>query len=183
MTRTILTLMILTLAATTGCGGDDQQATETPPVNEQAAVTVGSKPGDQAPDFNLSRIGGGELRLSDLRGKAVIIDFWDTWCPPCREALPHLEALSVEYKDQLEVVGVAIGREGREAVAKYANDHKLTFPMVLIDEKYATARDFGGVQSIPTTFLIDGDGIVRKMWVGAHPKATYEEEIKKVVGA
>ena len=168
----VLTLMVPILSLTAGCGGE-----------EKPAATVGVAPGDQAPDFDLARLDGGQLRLSALRGKAVIIDFWDTWCPPCREALPHLEALSVEYKDQLEVVGVAIGRNGRDAVAKYVRDHNLTFPMVLMDERYQTAKDFGGVQSIPTTFLIDADGVVRKMWVGGHGKAVYEDELKKVIGA
>ena len=143
---------------------------------------VGAAVGNLAPEFDLERIDGGQLKLSDLRGQAVLIDFWDTWCPPCREAMPHLQALSVEYENELEVVGVAIGRDGKAAVAKFVQDRGLTFPVVLIDEQYQTAQDFGGIQSIPTTILVDGKGVIRHVWVGGQSKHAYEQVIKQVLG-
>ncbi len=143
---------------------------------------VGSSVGNLAPEFDLERIDGGQMKLSDLRGQVVLIDFWDTWCPPCREAMPHLQALSVEYENELEVVGVAIGRDGKAAVAKFVQDRGLTFPVVLIDEQYQTAQDFGGIQSIPTTILVDGKGVIRHVWVGGQSKHAYEQVIKQVLG-
>ena len=163
---TIICLAILAFVATS-CG-------ESP--------DVGSAVGNLAPEFDLERIDGGQLKLSELRGQAVLIDFWDTWCPPCREAMPHLQALSVQYEDELEVVGVAIGRDGKAAVAKFVQDRGLTFPVVLIDQQYQTAQDFGGIQSIPTTILVDGDGIIRHVWVGGQTKHAYEQVIRQVLG-
>lgn len=175
-------LLLIFILAGAGCGGDDRSVEGTTTVTTGAEAT-GSASGDTAPDFDLERIDGGRLRLSDLRGKAVIVDFWDTWCPPCRKALPHLQELSVEYGKDLEVVGVAIGRNGKAAVAEFVKTHGLTFTNVLIDQKYETAQAFGGVQSIPTTFLIDASGVIRKVWVGYNDKTAYEVEIKKVIGA
>jgi len=88
----------------------------------------------------------------------------------------------VEYDGKLEVVGVAIGRFGRDEVAKFVNKTGLTFPIVMIDPQYETAKAFGGVPSIPTTFLIDADGIVREVWQGYHAKQVYESAFLKVLG-
>ncbi|RKZ17295.1 hypothetical protein DRQ50_05145 [bacterium] len=166
--RTFTALLGLMLLIAAGCGSNAE---------------TGSQVGNMAPDFNLERVDGGQLTLSELRGKAVLIDFWDTWCPPCREAMPHLQALSVEHAADLEVVGVAIGREGKEAVAKFVQQRGLTFPIVLIDGEYKTAADFGGVQSIPTTILVDREGIIRRIWVGGQSKQEYAKGLQEVLGA
>ena len=168
-------ILIVLLTAAAGCGGGDDAGGET-------ATPVAAK-GAPAPDFTLERIDGGSLQLSDLRGRAVIVDFWDTWCPPCRRALPHLQELHDEYGDRLTVVGVAFGRDGRDAVAEFLAKNNLTFPCVLMDEDYATAQQWGGLQSIPTTFLIDADGVVREKWVGGYAKADYQAAVERVLGA
>jgi len=178
----VFTLLLVFILAAAGCGSGEQADEGTTTVVADGPAT-GAKRGDTAPDFDLERLDGGRLRLSELRGKAVVIDFWDTWCPPCRMAMPHLQELSVEYEDDLVVVGVAIGRNGKAAVAKFVQENGLTFPMVLIDEKFETARAFGGVQSLPTTFLIDAEGVVREVWTGYNAKAVYKTAISKVVGA
>ncbi len=165
---------LLTLVALVSCGKDAPQA-ETP-----APVAAAAK-GSPAPDFTLAKVGGGSMSLSDLRGQAVIIDFWDTWCPPCRRALPHLQELHDEY-DGLTVVGVAFGREGAPAVQKFLADRNMTFPCVLMDEQFNVARSYGGVQSIPTTFLVDPQGVIREIWVGGYEKADYEAAIRQVLG-
>jgi peroxiredoxin len=146
-------------------------------------MVVGARKGNLAPDFNLKKIHGGQLELSSLKGKAVLIDFWDTWCPPCRKALPHLQEISDAYADDLVVVGIAMGRDGEKKVRDYVEQNNLTFPMVLADApQYSVMRDFGGIQSIPTTFLIDRDGVIQEIWTGAMPKAEYEKAVRKVLG-
>ena len=169
-------LIILALAAA-GCAKDEQ------PQPAAAAASTGAVKGAVAPDFVLQKVGGGTLRLSDLRGRAVIIDFWDTWCPPCRRALPHLQELQDEYGDRLTVVGVAFGRDGEPAVAKFLAERNLTFENVLMDEEYQTAKAYGGLQSIPTTFLLDADGVIREIWVGGYAKTEYEAALKLALGA
>ncbi len=166
-----------------GCGnnGDEAQEGSAGSTASTPAVSAGpgAREGVQVPDFNLKRIEGGTMQLSELRGKTVLLDFWDTWCPPCRAAMPHLEEISVKYKDNLVVVGIAFGRQGEAAVAKFIKDQNLTFDFVLADQK--VIMDFGGLQSIPTTFLVDSDGMVVKKWVGGQSKEAYEEAIKALI--
>lgn len=166
--RTTTALLVLLLLAAAGCG----EAPET-----------GSQVGNVAPAFDLERVDGGRLALADLKGKAVLIDFWDTWCPPCREAMPHLQELSTEHAGDLEVVGVAIGRDGKAAVARFVKERGLTFPVVLMDSEYKIAADYGNIQTIPTTVLVDRDGVIRKIWVGGQPKEEYAKGLAQVLGA
>jgi thiol-disulfide isomerase/thioredoxin len=166
--RTSLLALVLLVVLVAGCGKQPE---------------TGSEIGSLAPEFDLERIDGGRLVLSELRGKAVLVDFWDTWCPPCREAMPHLQALSVAYDGEVEVVGVALGREGKAAVVKFVRDRGLTFPVVLENEEFRTVQEFGNIQSIPTTVLIDKQGVIRKVWEGGQTKQVYEQGIKQVLGA
>ncbi|MBU8869479.1 MAG: TlpA family protein disulfide reductase [Gemmatimonadales bacterium] len=180
----VLAVSFLTaLLLFSGCGNDkaEEKADSAPKSTSTAAIAQGpgARVGGQVPDFNLNLIDGGTLQLSSLRGKAVLLDFWDTWCPPCRAAMPHLEEISTTYQDDLVVVGIAFGRQGQEAVVKFVKDYGLTFEFVMADEKIAT--DFGGLQSIPTTFLVDENGIIVKKWVGGQSKAAYEDAVKAVL--
>ena len=174
---------VLALAAVSGCGSDTDGSAET--TERSAAAVAAAAPGTRgsvAPDFTLKRLDGSDLQLSSLRGKPVIIDFWDTWCPPCKAAMPHFQALSQEYAGDLVVVGVALGREGEAKVRKFAEDYGITFEMVMFNNDPELIRSFGGIQSIPTTFLVDGEGVIREVWVGGHPKAEYDRGIKAVLG-
>lgn len=182
----VLVVLAIGIGTMVGCGDDSAQDAATaeqaaPPARTATAVPAGK--GSPAPDFTLRRLDGGELQLSSLRGKAVIVDFWDTWCPPCRKAMPHLQELSETYSDDLVVVGVAFGREGEAKVRSYIKDNGLTFEMVLFNNDPGLIRAFGGLQSIPTTFLIDADGIIREKWVGGFGKETYEKGIRTVLGS
>lgn len=193
--KTVLKIPVLALAvvilafgalALPGCGSDAEQAdvaADNTATEAQVSPPVAAGKGSMAPDFTLQKINGGELQLSSLRGKAVIVDFWDTWCPPCRKALPHLQELSETYSDDLVVVGVALGREGVDKVRAYTKDHGLTFEMVLLNNNSKLVNDFGGIPSIPTTFLIDADGIIQEKWVGAFGKETYEKAVITVLGS
>lgn len=166
---------ILALAA---CSGGGDSADHQPP----ADTAVGAKVGNAAPDFNLKSLEGGTVQLSSLRGKAVIVDFWDTWCPPCRRALPALQAVADEYSDDLVVVGVAFGRDGEAKVRSYVEQNNLTFPMVMADPEFQVVKDFGNFQSIPTTFLVDRNGLIAKHWTGGHSRQEYESAVKEVLG-
>ncbi len=189
---TMLMVCTLVFLTASGCGsGTEESATaeEAAPRNltttSTASVTstVPGTKGSVAPDFALKRLSGGELQLSSLQGKAVIVDFWDTWCPPCVKALPHLQELSVQYDQDLVVVGVAMGRQGEAKVRQFTQDKGLTFEMVLFNNDPQLIKAFGGIQSIPTTFLIDREGVIREKWVGGFGKAEYERAIKAVLGS
>jgi len=91
--------------------------------------------------------------------------------------MPHLQELSEIYENDLVVIGVAFGREGQAKVETYVSKNNLTFEMVIFNESSPILSDFGGIQSLPTTFLIDADGVIRNRWVGAADKKTYEKAV------
>ena len=177
-------ILLVGMLAVSGCGSDSESgASDSDNAGNQTQAAAPAGKGSPAPDFTLKKVGGGELQLSSLRGKAVIVDFWDTWCPPCRKAMPHLQELSVTYSDDLVVVGVALGREGEAKVRSFVQNFGITFEMVMFNNDQKLINSFGGIQSIPTTFLIDGEGIIREKWVGGVGKAEYERAIKAVLGS
>ena len=177
---TTLLLLMLVLA---GCGGaDDSDQPATGATADAAATPAVFGKGSPAPEFRLEKVDGGQLAYADLRGKVVLIDFWDTWCPPCRAALPHLQELSEQYAGRAEVVGIALGRDGKAKVAAFIQQQGLTFPMVLADSEYEIVKAFGGVSSIPTSFLINADGVIVEKWIGGQSKAEYERGIRAALG-
>ncbi|MFH2053949.1 MAG: TlpA disulfide reductase family protein [bacterium] len=165
----------LTLVAA-GCGTDDANQADTGSLGD---VSTGTGVGQLAPDFTLSALDGESLTLSGLRGKTVLLDFWDTWCPPCREAMPHLQDISHEFSEDVVVVGIAAGQEGEAKVRSFVGTRGLTFPMAIGSPQ--VFQDYR-VSSLPTTYLVDGRGIVRKMWIGGQPKAEYEGMIRQIAG-
>lgn len=126
---------------------------------------------------------GEELTLSELQGKVVVLDFWATWCPPCRKGVPDLIDLQSEY-DQLVVVGIsldAISRGGATAddVVPFMEEFGINYPIVKGDMN--VTQQFGGVQSIPTSFVIDRRGFVIARHVGLVPKETLKSDIDKAL--
>jgi thiol-disulfide isomerase/thioredoxin len=118
----------------------------------------------QPPDWTLKTVEGKNITLSQLKGKIVFINFWATWCPPCRSEMPSMEALYKRFRgDGLEFVAVDIA-EDAAGVRKFLNEYKLTFPVVL-DANGAVSNNYG-IQGIPATFVIDRDGKVILSTVG-----------------
>jgi thiol-disulfide isomerase/thioredoxin len=138
----------------------------------------------QAPDFSLANVMDGKsFRLSEQRGKVVLVDFWATWCGPCRMAIPHLIELQKEYKSQgLQVVGVSLDQQGPAVVKPFYQQWKMNYTVV-VDDQGAVARDYGGIRSIPTAVLIGRDGHIVTGFVGYRPKEEYEKAIKAALAA
>lgn len=113
-------------------------------------------------------------------GKVVIVDFWDTWCPPCRQEIPHFIELYSQYRGKgLEIVGVAFGRNGKEAVKQFTVDNGMNYTNTLYNEE--AQKMFGALPSIPTTFIIDQQGNVVEKVVGYREKAFFEQKIKSLL--
>lgn len=114
--------------------------------------------GRPAPDFQLVDLEGRNVRLADLRGKAVLLNFWATWCPPCKIEMPWFVDLQKQYGPQgLQVVGVAMDEgNAHDAVAKFAKEMGLNYTVLLGNDK--VADQYGGVDALPTTFYIGRDG-------------------------
>ncbi|MBI2852058.1 MAG: TlpA family protein disulfide reductase [Chloroflexi bacterium] len=118
-----------------------------------------------AADFTLPLFSGGDLALSSLRGQPVVINFWASWCPPCREEAPILEKVWRDYKDK-GVTFIGIDIQDTEAAARaYIKEFDITYPNVR-DEKGRATIDYG-VSGIPVTFFIDRNGVIISRWVGA----------------
>ncbi|MBI5444660.1 MAG: TlpA family protein disulfide reductase [Deltaproteobacteria bacterium] len=117
-----------------------------------------------APDFTLTSIDGGTIRLSDYRGKVVLLDFWATWCPPCRAAIPHVVELQQALGPQgFAVIGMNLDENGEELVA-FLQRNPVNYPIVRTDDAAKSA--YGGVNAIPHVFLIDRKGMIREQYTG-----------------
>src|SRR4030088_1399781 len=130
-----------------------------------------------APDFSLESLEGKTTRLSDFRGKAVLLNFWATWCGPCKIEMPWFVELQQKYGSQgLQVVGVAMDDASKEDIAKFAKDMGVNYPVLI--GKEAVGDSYGGIPALPETFFIGRDGKVVDKILGLRGKAEIEDAIK-----
>jgi thiol-disulfide isomerase/thioredoxin len=133
-----------------------------------------------APDFTLESLDGKSMRLSDLRGKAVLLNFWATWCGPCKIETPWLVDLQNQYGSQgLQVVGVAMDDSGKEDIAKFAKEMGVNYPVLLGKESVGDA--YGGIPALPESFFIGRDGKIVDKIIGLRGKAEIEDSIRKAL--
>jgi peroxiredoxin len=151
------------------------------PAAEPAAGANGLPPapavGHPAPDINLTTVTGDTFALSSLRGKPVVLNFWATWCPPCREELPAFQAASQRYAGQVDIIGVN-QVEPAAGVAAFAQRFGLTFPIPL-DTNNDVSRRYA-VRGLPTTFFIDRDGIIRHIENDSLTEATLAQALRTI---
>jgi peroxiredoxin len=150
--------LVVSLGVMASLGYAEERVAEQAPTGSPATTTpVGEHL--PAPDFTLSTPSGASLSLSELRGKVVLLNFWATWCVPCRKEMPGIEALYQRYKDRgLEVVAISLDKIEAAPVEAFAKDVGVTY-RVLLDPSWATARTYG-VRGLPATFLLDRTGNV-----------------------
>lgn len=134
--------------------------------------------GYYAPDFSVSTLTGESFTLSELRGQPVVVNFWATWCPPCRAEIPFFQAAARKYNGQVAVVGVDDG-EPAPIVASFVSEMGMTYPVPL-DEDSAVSRAYR-VNSLPTTFFIDAQGVVRNIHIGIINQAVLEDNITQLI--
>ena len=133
-----------------------------------------------APDFSLESLDGKNLRLSDLRGKAVLLNFWATWCSPCKIEMPWFVDLQKEYGSQgLQIVGVAMDDASKEDISKFAKDMGVNYTILL--GKESVGDQYGGVPALPETFFIGRDGKIVDKIIGLKGKGEIEEAIQKAL--
>lgn len=146
-----------------------------------AALPLRAEPtGKAAPAWQLSDVNGKPLKLADFKGKVVVLDFWATWCPPCRAEIPGLVALQKKYADQgLSVIGVSVDEGGPRVVKPFMERFAINYPVVMGNER--VLADYGGISAIPTTFIIDREGKVVAAHQGYTDQATFESEISPLL--
>lgn len=138
--------------------------------------------GSLAPDFTLPDIAGNQIASSSFKGKVVILDFWATWCPPCREEIPHFVNLQSKYRDQgLAIVGMSLDAGGAKDVKPFAEEHDVNYTMLIANDE--TARAYGNITAIPTTFVIDREGRIVQRFLGYTAPEVFEQAIKPLLAA
>ncbi len=148
--------MMFTVVLVTGCENGPEESTRSAP---------GGVLNQLAPDFTLADMQGNQVTLSQFRGKVVLLNFWATWCPPCREEMPSMEQLHQRYKDQgLVMLAVNVEEDGYQAVSRFLEGKNYTFPILLDREN--NVQNAYKVFRFPETFVIDKNGIIVEKLIG-----------------
>ncbi len=151
--------------------------------NSGSSVRAAVKPEKErknAPDFVLKDSNGATVKLSDYRGKVVLLNFWATWCGPCKIEIPWFMDFEQKFKDQgFAVLGVSMDEDGWDAVKPYITSKKINYRVVMGDD--STGNMYGGIDSLPSTFIIDRDGKVASVHIGLVSKRDYETEIVHLI--
>ena len=147
-----------------------------------ARTAVATLPGHSAPDFALTDLQGNTVKLSDLRGKAVVLNFWASWCGPCKQEIPWLVQMQKQYGGQgLQVVGVSMDDGDPKDVVRFASENSINYPVLIGEEK--VANEYGGIDYLPTTFYIDRNGVVLDRVFGQPGREELEQKVKRAVAS
>ena len=161
-------IAILSSVAFTGCSRTTHAAVK----DEKSRKT--------APDFSLKDATGKVVKLSELKGNVVLLNFWATWCGPCQIEIPWFIDFQQTYKDRkFAVLGVSLDDDGWTAVKPYVEQRKINYRVVVGNEE--TSQLYGGIDSLPTTFLIDRGGRIAAVHTGLISKSEYNDEIVKLL--
>jgi len=145
-------------------------------------VLAGNVHGVSAPDFELVSLDGKKIRLSDYRGKAVLLNFWATWCSPCKVEMPWFIDLQKKYgNDGLVVLGVAMDDSEAAKIAQFTSELGVNYPVLLGTDK--VSEDYGNVQYLPTTFYIDREGKIIGKGTGLLGRAEIEDNVQKALAS
>jgi len=186
--RTTLSLLLfvgLLLGGLAGCGTDDEGAdpAQAPKTNTEAqtsASTYDTEP-SPAPDMTLETLDGGEINLAEQDGKVILVNFWATWCAPCRKEIPDLIDLHSSMESEgLRVVGIALDDEGRSVVEPYVEKMGINYPIV-IDTTRRVESKFESMYGLPTTYVVNPEGTVVKRVLGLFPTDEMKPELQKML--
>lgn len=136
--------------------------------------------GSPAPPFLTADLSGNVISTADWSGKVVLLNFWATWCPACRDEIPQLIGLAARYKDHVLVIGVSEDDGPPAQVGQFAQAMGINYPIAMATREIAT--NYGGVPALPTTFVISPEGRVVQKHVGLYPPDVYEDEVRALLG-
>jgi peroxiredoxin len=135
-----------------------------------------SASGNLAPDFSVTAIDGKTISLADYKGKVVLLDFWATWCAPCRTEIPHFVDMQNKYGSEgFQVIGISMDDDAKP-VREFSQQYKLNYPVAVGDDKLA--ERYGGVLGLPVNFIIDRDGRIYSKHLGATDVSVFDQEVQ-----
>ena len=143
-----------------------------------AACMANAKPAKL--DFTIKDLDGKDVSLTSFKGKVILLNFWATWCGPCKAEIPGFVDLQNTYKNDLVVIGYSVDDKPEQARA-FANQYKMNYPILLGDGREDVQDSYGPIWGIPASFIISRDGKVCKKHLGIAPKAVFEKEIKALL--
>lgn len=143
--------------------------------------SVGTEVGDKAADFTLTTLDGEKVSLSDYEGKPVFLNFWATWCPPCKEEMPDIQSFADAHGEEVTVLSVNFTKfePDKEAIPTFVEENELRFP-ILMDREGNVGENLYKVISMPTSFMVDGEGVIREKRVGPLTLDEMEKWLDKV---
>ena len=147
--------------------------------DDDPVIRFASNP-QPAPPFLLQDLDGNVVSTAQWQGKVVILNFWATWCPPCREEIPILIELAKKYKESLLIVGVSVDDGSPDDVREFAKAFHMNYPVVMWSHELVS--EYGGVPALPTTFLINKDARIVQKHEGLYPPEVYDTEVRALMG-
>jgi cytochrome c biogenesis protein CcmG/thiol:disulfide interchange protein DsbE len=175
----ILCTAVFVALMVASCGGKESRPKVRDGGSPAAEVPAG-RDRRPAPDFSLKDLDGRDVRLIDFRGKVAMVNFWATWCPPCRSEIPDFIELQSRLGPKgLQIIGISLDDEGAAKVAPFASQNRINYTMLVNGNGVASA--FGVVEGIPTTYLLDRQGRVVERRVGVAPREHWQQVIASLL--
>ena len=181
-----LLLLFVSLMIIAGCEPTDQTIEFHAEQNANPSSSSYGIPSPQnrenMPEFELPLLEGGTFASADQEGRVLLVNFWATWCSPCRTEIPDLIALQEELgSDEFDVIGISLDQDGTEYVKQFTDAMEVNYPILLDDG--AVAEAFGGVYALPTTFVVDKTGKITHRTIGLFPIESVKEELQEMINA
>ena len=146
---------------------------------EQPTIRFVRNP-DPAPDFNLTGLDGKPVTLAGYKEKVILLNFWATWCGPCRAEIPDLVELQNKYRDHLQIIGLVVDDDDRDAIKKFVAEFAINYPVALATNDLRL--QYGGIPALPTSFVLNAEGRVVQKHEGLRDPLLYETEIRALLG-
>jgi thiol-disulfide isomerase/thioredoxin len=178
MIKVIFPVLLVLAFLLTSCGKNTSDE-NTPKVSQMNVPGDNIASNNLAPDFTLASTGDKNIKLSDYRGKVVILDFWATWCPPCRRGIPDLIEIQKEYGNDVVVIGISMDTDSKSDVIPFIQKMGINYHVAYADA--GVVQSYGGVESIPTSFVIDKNGNIVDNHIGLVPKSDFTTVLNKLL--